>query len=461
MIATLSRGLRTLRGRLTLVYLFSSMLGFFLLAVVFLLFLSYTLRSQIDHHIHVVIAEAAQIVAEHAFARDERDRLLRNFVSARGMTVVLLSADGAPILQTNSPDVAPVSEHELQKVMALSENTNAQPVHFSINTVRFVAMPIDVGGENGVLAVGYSTDVVSQTFRSVLLVVLVVLVVLVALFSLVEHHVLKHALFPLEQIAQTAQDITDSQSLGLRIQSLHATTELSAIVGALNAMLDRLQRVFTTEHTFFSDAAHTLNTPLAVLRAQTEKLSAVRAPEKDSMLGAIDDLSHTIADLLLLSRIETHHRLKSERVSLRAVLSEVAELAQTLGEEKHLRVNTACSSDALVRCEPHLMRRALGNVVQNAVLYTGKGGCINISMKNIHNARAVVTIEDNGVGIAKRDLAHVTDRFYRGANGKTQKGSGLGLAITKAIVEHSRGTLQIDSTWGEGTRVTLTFSTRL
>src|SRR3989344_7510294 len=115
----------TLRGRLTLWYVAS--VG----VIVLLLLLSVsglfwvTLQDQIDHHVHIAVNEAKQVVEN--YTGEERDSLIKNLVSARGMTVVVLSPDGSPILETNSPDIAIVTEHQLQKILTASSLYDASP----------------------------------------------------------------------------------------------------------------------------------------------------------------------------------------------------------------------------------------------------------------------------------------------------------------------------------------------
>jgi len=168
---------RTLRGRLTLWYILS--VG----VIVLLLLLSVsglfwvTLQDQIDHHVHIAVNEAKQVVEN--YRGEERDSLIKNLVSARGMTVVVLSPDGSAILETNSPDVALVTEHQLQKLLGSSSLYDSTPTHFTENNIRFAAMPAQVNAGKGIVAVGYSTQVLYGTLYKLVAMVLGVVFFLV------------------------------------------------------------------------------------------------------------------------------------------------------------------------------------------------------------------------------------------------------------------------------------------
>ena len=159
---------QSLQGTLTLWYLgsISSIILIFVI-VTSGLFL-FTLQNQIDHHVHIVFTEAAQIVQQ--FQGEQRQELLTNLVSAKGMTIVLLSPDGSALLETNSPDVALVTEHQLQEILSSSSLYDSIPSHFTKSGIRFAAMPVQVNAGKGILAVGYSTQILYSTVNNMLLV---------------------------------------------------------------------------------------------------------------------------------------------------------------------------------------------------------------------------------------------------------------------------------------------------
>ena len=442
----------TLRGRLSLWYLTSVglIILLFLIAVGSLLWI--TLQDQIDHLVHIAVNEAKQVVEN--YRGEERDGLIKNLVSAKGMTVVVLSPDGAPILETNSPDIALVTEHQLQQILASSSLYDASPTHFTENNIRFAAMPAQVSAGKGIVAVGYSTQVLYATLYRMLLVVAGVVFFVVLPITFLGYKLLKKQLKPLESIASQAKTVTDTSSLAKRIVIASPTQELRVIQEALNSMLAKLENIFDSERQFFSDAAHTLKTPLAVLRSQAENANLGQKARED-LLKTIDGVSDTIGDLLLLSRISGRPQ-KLETVSLTDIMTDLSELANMLGEEKNLTISTAIQKNVTIKADKQLLQRALSNIVYNAVAYNQPGGSIKLSLES-EDPLIKINVQDTGIGIAKRDLPQIFSRFYRGTN--TQgKGSGLGLAISKAVIESLGGNISISSSVNKGTTVFITFS---
>jgi len=444
---------RTLRGRLTLWYILS--VG----VIVLLLLLSVsglfwvTLQDQIDHHVHIAVNEAKQVVEN--YRGEERDSLIKNLVSARGMTVVVLSPDGSAILETNSPDVALVTEHQLQKLLGSSSLYDSTPTHFTENNIRFAAMPAQVNAGKGIVAVGYSTQVLYGTLYKLVAMVLGVVFFLVLPIAFLGYKLLKKQLHPLESIATQAKAVSDTASLSRRITITSPTQELQTIQEALNTMFSKLEHIFTNERQFFSDAAHTLKTPLAVLRSQTENAVVPAQKVREDMIRTIDKANDTIGDLLFLSRIVDKPQ-KLERVSLTDIMTDLAELATTLGEEKDLSITTDIQKDVTFKASKGMLQRALSNIVYNAVYYNKPQGSINLTLKKRHGS-IIIAVKDTGIGISKNDLPQLFKRFFRGVNAEN-KGSGLGLAISKAVVENLDGKIVISSVLNKGTTVTITFS---
>ena len=451
MINKLRNITKTLRGKLSLWYMTSVALiiAVFLTAAGVLFW--FTLQDQIDHHVHIAVNEASEIVQN--YRSEERDELLKNLVSAQGMTIIVLSPDGAPVLETNSPDVALVTEHQLQKILTSSSLFESAPVHFTESNIRFAALPVQISAGKGILAVGYSTQVLYATFSKMLLIVVGIVTFLVLPITFLGYHLLKKQMQPLESIASQAKEVSSSASLSKRIAINAATEELATIQTAFNTMLSQLEQVFNSERQFFSDAAHTLKTPLAVLRSQIEN-SSIAQKMKNDLLSTIDDTSETIQDLLFLSKVGGNSQ-SIERLSLTQLMQNLAELTTTLGDDQRIKVTSDIQENIQFKADKKLLQRALANIAHNAVLYNRPKGTINIGLKK-RAGKIVIKISDTGLGIKKTDQTKLFSRFFRGENA-AGKGSGLGLAIAKAVVEDLGGKIHLGSVSNKGTIVTITF----
>lgn len=432
----------TLKGRLTLWYFFSVGTIFLVFSVAISILLWITLRNQIDHHVYIAVKEASQIVK--SYQADEREDLIKNLVSGQGMTVVVLSPDGAPILETNSPDIALITEHQLQKIM-LSQNLYAsEPTLFTESDIRFAAIPTPVRAGKGVVAVGYSTKILYAAFYRMLLILAAAVVLLVLPATYLGYKLLQKQLRPLAEIALYVQSVSTLPLSG-RLQLSHPTQELLTIQESFNFMLDKLGE-------FFSDATHALKTPLAVLKSQIETIKP-SPPKKTEILTTINQANETIQDLLFLSKI-SQVKIRQKPVNLSLIMADLAELAGVLGRHKQISVTSKIEPGIIIHGDKKMLIRALSNLVQNAVNYTLAKGQVKLKLTH-KNSQIIIDIHDTGIGIRKNDLPNIFRRFYRGRN-TTLPGSGLGLAITKAVIESLGGSIAIRSRLHRGTTVSIT-----
>lgn len=441
-----SNVLPTLRSRLTLLYITSIIGVFLLLSGLFSGLLWVALHNQIDHHIHIVTTQAEQVI--NNFDGTEEEMLINNLVQMGGMSVLVVSNNGDVILEKKSSDITSLSSSEVQQIRIESEKIGHHPIHFTIHGQRFGSATVTVNGESVLLAVGYSTKILQETFLQMIGIVVGVITVTLPLLAYFGYRLLKKYLHPLEVIAETAQQITHPKKLSSRVTGLPLTREVSAIVTSFNAMLGRLERIFESEHEFFSDAAHTLKTPLAVLRAKVEGLNKEGAAKKQEMTEVIDSAVDTVQDLLLISRIETGTTGSDKKLDLASIVNGLVELTESLTQEKKINVKKDIQADIKIVADERLIKRALGNIVHNAVQYVDKTGKISLSLKS-DRKNILFEVENSGVGINPNEVAHVFDRFYRGTNAQANpNGSGIGLAITKAVIEKYGGEINIESSNG-------------
>jgi two-component system heavy metal sensor histidine kinase CusS len=268
---------------------------------------------------------------------------------------------------------------------------------------------------------------------------------------------------PLEAIARAAQRITTAR-LHERIDPTRWPRELTALATALDEMLTRLAEVFTRMSEFSADLAHELRTPINNLMGEAEvALSRARTPEEyrqvlESSLEEYARLSHMIESLLFLARAD-----RAEGQATRSLLDAfqeveaVREFHEAAADDQGVEV--ICQGKARLYTDPMLFRRAVSNLLSNALQYTPRGGTITIAVEELADQAVEVSVRDTGCGIESEHLPRVFDRFYRAdrARSHSPKGTGLGLAIVKSIMDLHQGTITIQSEPGKGTTVTLRF----
>lgn len=273
----------------------------------------------------------------------------------------------------------------------------------------------------------------------------------------------RRGLEPLQSIARRASDIT-ANSLDQRIEAGEIPVELAEVVTTLNDMLGRLKESFDRLSDFSSDIAHELRTPVSNLLTQTQvMLSRARSiDEYQDVLASnaeeLERLSRTIADMLFLAKADNSLLIPNrENVDLGVEVSNLLEFYEAVAEEKHL--NLSCSGSAIISGDRLMLRRAIGNLLSNAVRHTPEYGRISVELKKPFEGETLICVENTGETIAPEHLPRLFDRFYRAdASRKHQgEGSGLGLAITRSIVCAHNGEVWVESENGL-TRFTIRFS---
>lgn len=277
------------------------------------------------------------------------------------------------------------------------------------------------------------------------------------------YHIVRHGIRPLQNLAETVKAIGGS-SLGRRIDSQSMPQELRPLGASFNAMLDRLQHSFERVTQVTDDIAHELRTPLGIMTSQIDvALTAERSADEyrevlESVREELSTLSDMVQRLLFLSRVENQSvPLGRDVLDLGAELEAVREFYDPLAAEAGIELCVAEPHTRLAAQGDRVMlRRAVINLVANAVRYTPSGG--RIVMGAERDGEVVrLWVSDTGCGIPAEHIPRLFDRFYRLDRARETAGGqmGLGLAIVKAIAELHGGSVLVESEVGRGTRVTL------
>lgn len=234
----------------------------------------------------------------------------------------------------------------------------------------------------------------------------------------------------------------------------------------LQEALERERELAAMRARFLGTVAHELRTPLAgiqlsveLLQRYFERLSpSERQQELANITSRVHDLNVLLTDFLTQSSLEALRRsLAFEVISLPAICREAAERIQPLLQSKEQRFELQLPpSDILIHGDPKALRFVLLNLLTNASKYSGSGRPIAVRLQ-AEMGTARLEIEDHGIGIPEEELPKLFQPFFRASNTQGIPGVGLGLAIVKEFVELHRGTIQVRSSLGVGTTVTLLF----
>jgi len=258
----------------------------------------------------------------------------------------------------------------------------------------------------------------------------------------------RRGLAPLRAMREQTLVVT-AQQLSHRLPVESVPLELAELAQSLNDMLARLEEAFLRLSEFSSDIAHELRTPVSNLMTQTQ-VALSRARDADEYRGILESnaeeferMARMIADMLLLAKAENGLVVPTrESVSLSAEVLALFDYYDAVAEEKGLRL--AVEGDGQVSADRLMLRRALGNLLSNAVRHSTAHTTVRV---RVHADQDAVSIgmENTGDGIAQEHLERVFDRFFRGDSSRQRstEGTGLGLAITKSIVLAHGGTISV------------------
>lgn len=273
----------------------------------------------------------------------------------------------------------------------------------------------------------------------------------------------RRSLRPLKHMSEVASRFTASR-LHERINPDLWPSELKLLAGTLDAMLSRLEESFTRLHAFSADLAHELRTPVHNLIGETEvALDRPRPPAEyrsllESNLEEFGRLTRMIDSMLFIARADNDD-IRIEAVWFDAIheLKYLREFFDAMAEEKGVTVR--CEGQAPAWGDPVLFRRAVGNLLSNAMRFSPSGATVVLSAAATDGGGTRVLVSDEGSGIAAEDTERVFDRFYRSDPSRrhAESGAGLGLAIVKSIMELHRGSVSIVSTGPQGTSFELLF----
>jgi len=267
---------------------------------------------------------------------------------------------------------------------------------------------------------------------------------------------------PLREVTALAAGLSASR-LGERLPETQVPAEIEALVGEFNAMLARLEDSFRRLSEFSSDIAHELRTPLSNLMTETQvALTRTRTAEEyrevlGSSLEEYERLARMIGDMLFLAQADNRLLVpRREEIDLAEEVARLLEFFEALAADT--QVHLTAGGTARVVGDRAMLRRALANLLSNAIRHTPVGGEITVRL-SVSDGRAAVAVENPGATIPPEALPRLFDRFYTGdpARRSSGEGAGLGLTIARSIAQMHGGDISVVSTDGR-TCFTLTLA---
>jgi len=314
---------------------------------------------------------------------------------------------------------------------------------------RVVRIAFDVSHEKRILS----------DFRDIAALVLMAGVVLAAVLGI---EIARRGLRPLGEMAQTVQATTINQ-LQRRVDASEWPAELTQLAHAFNRMLTSLDEAVGRLSRYSSDLAHELRTPLNNLMGETEVILATERSGNtyrqtlESNLEEYHRLWRITESLLFIARAENPAaHVERTRLDLGRELDEVIEFHAASAAEAG--VTLLRRGDIKLWADRDLLRRAMSNLLSNALAHTPRGGRVTVTAARRGDEAVELSVADTGCGMDSAERERVFERFYRGSMSRTtMTGSGLGLAIVRTIMDLHHGKVTVDSAPGKGAVFTLVF----
>jgi heavy metal sensor kinase len=309
---------------------------------------------------------------------------------------------------------------------------------------------------------GTSTEPVVSALHKLIVTLLIGLPGVIVIAVMGGSVLMRRALQPVEAMRATAEQISFS-NLRQRLPLNMSGDAIEHLARTLNRMLERLDQAYRQASRFSADASHEIRTPLAIMRAELENLmhghdmsGAVRE-SIGSILEEIERLSGIVEGLFSLARLDAGEaKIGNETFDLADLARSTLEQMHLLAEVKSLSVAVDAPQPVPVTGDSARLKQVIVNLLDNAIKYTMKGGAISLAVRAA-DAKAVLTVRDNGIGIPQEALPHIFERFYRAdkVRSRASQGAGLGLSIVHAICQAHGGTVEAASEEGIGTTLTV------
>lgn len=315
---------------------------------------------------------------------------------------------------------------------------------------------------------GYiSTDEPSETTKLIILSTVITLPLILVLSIVGGWIITKRSLRTIDTVITTVDSINNGDDLSKRLNLQKGPAEIRKLSNEFDKMFERLEKSFDAEKQFASDVSHELRTPITVALAECHNLKKDTQNEDFlTSIGVIEKqcirISELIDSLLCITRLQqsTDH--------FPTKLLDIGEFLEVCCEDyaSERRISMEENGDGktliskiqkgiFVNYNPNLMSSVIFNLLENASKYTNDKGIIEVRLKSSDKG-AIITVSDNGIGIAEEYLPKIWNRFWQADKSRSlDKGVGLGLAMVKEMVAYQNGKITVESQIGKGTKFTI------
>lgn len=289
-------------------------------------------------------------------------------------------------------------------------------------------------------------------------VILALVVVALVVYIVLEKNKRKKELDELIGFLTKVQDRDEFPELGMEAEGkmLILRSEIYKLASTLQEQYSGEVKKNAYMADMLSNISHQIKTPLTAINLMTDALKSGNMDEAQrrrciaNIEDQTDHITWLVRSLLTLAEIDAGVLiLKKEQVRVSELIGGVVDGIAIEADLKDVAIEMNISSEDVLLCDRRWMTEALSNIIKNSLQHTASGGFIRISSEDT-NISTNIRIEDNGCGIAKKDLPNIFDRFYHGEKSDPNS-NGIGLSLSKQIINSQNGTISCTSEEGRGT----------
>ncbi|KHF27754.1 Alkaline phosphatase synthesis sensor protein PhoR [Anoxybacillus sp. BCO1] len=269
---------------------------------------------------------------------------------------------------------------------------------------------------------------------------------------------------PLIRMKQATEKLSKGD-FSVRLQ-VKGEDELAQLGKAIQTLATDLEYLKKERNEFLASISHELRTPLTYVKgyADVARRPNIAEEERAKYLSIIyeeaEHMQKLVKDLFELAKMDQHSfQIKKEPTSLCLFLKKIYEKMYPAFHTKNMSLVYRCEENVTVHIDQQRFEQVMMNLLDNALKYSRQGSTVSIDVKT-EKKNVILIISDEGIGIPKKDLPHIFERFYRvdKSRSRTGGGTGLGLAIAKEIVEAHGGSIHATSEFGKGTSIIITLA---
>ncbi|MBR5091167.1 MAG: HAMP domain-containing histidine kinase [Ruminiclostridium sp.] len=323
---------------------------------------------------------------------------------------------------------------------------------------KYMAYSLINAISGGGIRIVTSLDKIDARIAVIELGVLSASAVILLLLFLLGFYFIRSIVQPIRRVGATARKLA-SGDFSVRISN-ESSDEIGELCDIFNYMADELEHSENIKNEFISSVSHELRTPLTAIRGWSETLEEIddtdtRKKGMQIINKETGRLSEMVEELLDFSRIQNgHFSLQQDNLDVIAELADAVLMYEERAKADGITLSFAESEDiAIVYGDKNRLRQVFINIIDNSIKYGRKGGHTYVST-SVSGGKIMISVRDDGVGIAEADLPRIKEKFYKANN--TVRGSGIGLAVADEIVRIHGGSIDVQSKLGEGTEIIIT-----